>query len=56
MPAKLKARQKAAGGAALSAKRGETIKSKLKRSSRELLKSMSETELQELVRTKTTSL
>ena len=34
-------------GAALSAKRGETNKSKLRGSSREMLKSMRETELQE---------
>ena len=55
MPAKSKTQQKAAG-AALSAKRGETNKSKLKGSSREMLKSMSEMELQQLARTTTKSL
>lgn len=47
MPAKSKAQQKAAG-AALSAKRGDTPKSKLKGASKEMAASMSETELEEL--------
>lgn len=47
MPAKSKAQQKAAG-AALSAKRGETPKSKLRGASREMLDSMSENQLEEL--------
>lgn len=46
MPAKSKAQQKAAG-AALSAKRGETPKSKLKGASREMLDSMTEKQLEE---------
>ena len=45
MPAKSKAQQKAAG-AALSAKRGETPKSKLKGASKEMLESMSEAQLE----------
>ena len=45
MPAKSQAQQKAAG-AALSAKRGKTSKSKLKGASRSMEKSMSEKELQ----------
>lgn len=51
MPARSKAQQKAAG-AALSAKRGDTAKSELKGASREMLDSMSETELEELASTK----
>jgi hypothetical protein len=47
MPAKSKAQQKAAG-AALSAKRGDTPKSKLKGASKEMLGSMSEKQLEEL--------
>jgi len=47
MPAKSKAQQKAAG-AALSAKRGETPKSKLKGASNERADSMSEAELEGL--------
>ncbi|WP_137752428.1 DUF3008 family protein [Sphingopyxis sp. L1A2A] len=47
MPAKSKAQQKAAG-AALSAKRGDTPKSKLKGASKEMAASMSEAELEEL--------
>lgn len=47
MPAKSKAQQKAAG-AALSAKRGDTPKSKLKGASKDMLESMSEKELGEL--------
>ena len=51
MPAKSKAQQKAAG-AALSAKRGETPKSKLKGASRQMVDSMSETQLEEFAATK----
>ncbi|WP_115672024.1 DUF3008 family protein [Ciceribacter selenitireducens] len=51
MPAKSKAQQKAAG-AALSAKRGETKKSELKGASRDMAKSMTEDELEELASTK----
>jgi len=51
MPAKSAAQQKAAG-AALSAKRGETPKSKLKGASIEMVKSMSERQLRELAHTK----
>ena len=47
MPAKSKAQQKAAG-AALSAKRGDAPKSKLKGASKQMAASMSETELEEL--------
>lgn len=50
MPAKSKQQQKAAG-AALSAKRGETSKSKLKGASRSMEESMSEKELEELAET-----
>lgn len=50
MPAKSKAQQKAAG-AALSAKRGETDESKLKGASRQMERSMSERELEELAST-----
>ena len=49
MPAKSKAQQKAAG-AALSAKRGDTPKSKLKGASKEMLDSMSEKQLEEFAR------
>ncbi|MFH1794979.1 MAG: DUF3008 family protein [Pseudomonadota bacterium] len=55
MPAKSKAQQKAAG-AALSAKRGETPKSKLKGASREMVDSMSEKQLEEFAETKRKSL
>lgn len=51
MPAKSAAQQKAAG-AALSAKRGETPKSKLKGASRSMEKSMSEKELEKMASTK----
>lgn len=51
MPARSKAQQKAAG-AALSAKRGDTPKSKLKGASREMVDSMSEKELEEMASTK----
>ena len=54
MPAKSKAQQKAAG-AALSAKRGETPKSKLKGASREMMESMTEKQLEEFAATKTKS-
>lgn len=50
MPAKSKAQQKAAG-AALSAKRGETSKSDLKGASKQMVKSMTEKELEELATT-----
>ena len=50
MPAKSQAQQKAAG-AALAAKRGETKKSDLKGPSREMEKSMTEKELEELAST-----
>lgn len=45
MPAKSKAQQKAAG-AALSAKRGDTPRSKLKGASKEMAESMSEKQLE----------
>lgn len=51
MPAKSAAQQKAAG-AALSAKRGDTPKSKLRGASRGMVESMSEKELEELAETK----
>ena len=51
MPAKSKAQQKAAG-AALSAKRGDTPKSKLKGASKQMVESMSEKELHDLASTK----
>lgn len=51
MPAKSKAQQKAAG-AALSAKRGDTPKSKLKGASRQMVDSMSEKQLDEMASTK----
>jgi hypothetical protein len=51
VPAKSKAQQKAAG-AALSAKRGETKKSKLRGASRQMKESMSEEQLEELAHTK----
>jgi hypothetical protein len=51
MPAKSAAQQKAAG-AALSAKRGETPKSKLKGASKSMEKSMTEAQLDELASTK----
>ena len=47
MPAKSAAQQKAAG-AALSAKRGDTPKSKLQGASRSMEESMSEKQLEEL--------
>jgi hypothetical protein len=51
MPAKSAAQQKAAG-AALSAKRGDTPKSKLKGASRQMVDSMSEKQLEEFAHTK----
>lgn len=51
MPARSAAQQKAAG-AALSARRGDTPKSKLKGASRSMVESMSEKQLEELARTK----
>ncbi len=51
MPAKSGAQQKAAG-AALSAKRGETPKSKLQGASKQMERSMSETELEKMASTK----
>ena len=50
MPAKSKAQQKAAG-AALSAKRGDTPKSKLKGPSKQMAESMSEKELEKMAST-----
>ena len=50
MPAKSKSQQKAAG-AALSAKRGDTPKSKLQGASRSMEESMSEKQLEELAHT-----
>jgi hypothetical protein len=49
MPAKSKAQQKAAG-AALSAKRGDTPKSKLKGASKQMVDSMSEKELEDFAK------
>jgi hypothetical protein len=51
MPAKSGAQQKAAG-AALTAKRGDTPKSKLRGPSKEMAESMSENQLEELASTK----
>ena len=51
MPAKSAAQQKAAG-AALSAKRGDTPKSKLKGASKSMEASMSENQLEEFAHTK----
>jgi hypothetical protein len=51
MPAKSAAQQKAAG-AALSAKRGDMPKSKLKGASKEMESSMSEKQLEEFAHTK----
>ena len=50
MPAKSKSQQKAAG-MALSAKRGETDKSDLKGSAKEMYQSMSEDELEDYAST-----
>lgn len=51
MPAVSAAQQKAAG-AALSAKRGDTPKSKLKGASKQMLESMTEKQLEEFAHTK----
>lgn len=51
MKAKSEAQQKAAG-AALSAKRGETPKSKLKGASKEMYETMTEKELEDMASTK----
>ena len=51
MPAKSQAQQRAAG-AALSAKRGDTPKSKLKGASKQMAISMSEKELEKMASTK----
>jgi hypothetical protein len=51
MPAKSKAQQKAAG-AALSAKRGDTRKSRLKGASRQMVGTMTEKELRDLASTR----
>lgn len=51
MPAKSAAQQKAAG-AALSAKRGDTPKSKLKGAARGMEESMSQKELEKMAHTK----
>lgn len=53
MPAKSAAQQKAAG-AALSAKRGDTPRSKLRGASKEMFESMSETQLDDFASTKRT--
>ena len=50
MPARSKAQQKAAG-AALSAKRGDTPKSKLKGPSKQMAESMSEKQLEKMAST-----
>ena len=51
MPARSKAKQKAAG-AALSAKRGDTPKSKLKGASKQMVESMTEKQLEDFSSTK----
>lgn len=51
MPAKSKAQQMAAG-AALSAKRGETPKSKLKGASKQMVESMTESQLEDFAATR----
>jgi len=51
MPAKSRAQQKAAG-AALSARRGETPKSKLKGASKGMARSMTERQLEDLAETR----
>jgi hypothetical protein len=51
MPAKSKQQQKAAG-AALAAKRGEQPKSKLRGASRQMVESMSESELEKMASVK----
>lgn len=54
MPAKSKAQQKAAG-AALSAKRGDTPKSKLKGASKQMADSMTEKQLEDFAKGSTQS-
>ena len=54
MPAKSKAQQKAAG-AALSAKRGDTPKSELKGASKQMVESMTETQLEDFAKGATIS-
>ena len=49
MPAKSKAQQKAAG-AALSAKRGDTPKSKLKGASKDMVDSMTEKQIEDFAK------
>jgi hypothetical protein len=51
MPSKSKSQQKAAG-AALSAKRGDMPKSKLKGASKQMVESMTEKELEDFASTK----
>ena len=51
MPAKSAAQQKAAG-AALSAKRGDTPKSKLKGAAKQMVESMTEKQLEDFASTK----
>jgi hypothetical protein len=51
MPATSKSQQRAAG-AALSAKRGDTPKSKLKGASKQMAESMTEKQLEEIAATK----
>lgn len=51
MPAKSAAQQKAAG-AALSAKRGDTSKSKLKGASKQMVDSMTEKQLEDFAHTR----
>ncbi|MBN8844243.1 MAG: DUF3008 family protein [Sphingomonadales bacterium] len=53
MPARSKAQQRAAG-AALSAKRGDTPRSKLKGASKEMLESMTEKQLEDFASGSTT--
>jgi Protein of unknwon function (DUF3008) len=55
MPAKSKVQQRAAG-AALSAKRGEAPSKSLKGASKEMFKSMTERQLEELAETRRTGL
>jgi Protein of unknwon function (DUF3008) len=55
MPAKSKKQQMAAG-AALAAKRGDTPKSELKGTSKEMEQSMTKAELEDLASTKRTNL
>ena len=55
MPAKSKQQQTAAG-AALAAKRGEVPKSKLRGASRQMVKSMSENELEKMASVKRSKL